>query len=229
MNSAVEALGLLLGVIASFLLGISLGNSSWRVSTVHNSVITTSTIYENLWMSCATDSAGGFNCWMFPSLLALSGYIQACRALMIAAIVMGVLGSIAALIGLQCTKVGGDNYTVKGRIAGVGGVLYILGGLCAMVAISWYAFNITREFFDPLYPGIKYEIGPALYIGWCAGTMAIFGGLCLVCSCKLGSSDKYPSYSYGYHPPKSTALSAKASQPEKTNADGSFYGKNAYV
>ncbi|MGH0142732.1 UNVERIFIED_CONTAM: hypothetical protein FKN15_076314 [Acipenser sinensis] len=24
-----------------------------------------------------------------------------------------------------------------------------------MVAISWYAFNITREFFDPLYPGTK--------------------------------------------------------------------------
>lgn len=28
-------------------------------------------------------------------------------------------------------------------------------GLCGMVAISWYAFNITQEFFDPLYPGTK--------------------------------------------------------------------------
>ncbi|XP_028654169.1 claudin-15-like isoform X2 [Erpetoichthys calabaricus] len=229
MNAAVEALGFFLGFIGWVLFGVTLTNSYWKVSSVDGTLITATIVYENLWMNCGLDSTGVHNCHEFPSMLSLSGYIQACRALMIAAIVMGVLGSIAALIGLQCTKVGGDNYTVKGRIAGVGGVLYILGGLCAMVAISWYAFNITREFFDPLYPGIKYEIGPALYIGWCAGTMAIFGGLCLVCSCKLGSSDKYPSYSYGYHPPKSTALSAKASQPEKTNADGSFYGKNAYV
>jgi len=36
-------------------------------------VITTSTLYENLWMSCATDSTGVHNCREFPSLLALSG------------------------------------------------------------------------------------------------------------------------------------------------------------
>lgn len=33
---------------------------------------------------------------------------------------------------------------------------YFLIGLCTMVAVSWYAFNITQEFFDPFYPGTKY-------------------------------------------------------------------------
>lgn len=28
-------------------------------------------------------------------------------------------------------------------------------GCCGMVAITWYASNITRDFFDPLYPGTK--------------------------------------------------------------------------
>lgn len=28
-------------------------------------------------------------------------------------------------------------------------------GLCTMIAVSWYAFNITEEFFDPFYPGTK--------------------------------------------------------------------------
>lgn len=28
-------------------------------------------------------------------------------------------------------------------------------GICGMVAVSWYAFNITRDFFDPLYAGTK--------------------------------------------------------------------------
>lgn len=29
-------------------------------------------------------------------------------------------------------------------------------GLCTMISVSWYAFNITQVFFDPLYPGTKY-------------------------------------------------------------------------
>lgn len=28
-------------------------------------------------------------------------------------------------------------------------------GLCTMIAISWYAFNITKDFFDPFFPGTK--------------------------------------------------------------------------
>lgn len=32
---------------------------------------------------------------------------------------------------------------------------FYVSGLCTMIAVSWYAFNITQEFFDPLYPGIK--------------------------------------------------------------------------
>ncbi|KTF97998.1 hypothetical protein cypCar_00028605 [Cyprinus carpio] len=82
-------------------------------------------------------------------------YIQACRALMITSIVLGTFGLMATLVGMQCSKIGGENYVMKNRIAGAGGVFFILQGLCTMIAASWYAFNITQEFFDPLYPGIK--------------------------------------------------------------------------
>lgn len=58
----------------------------------------------------------------------LPGYIQASRALMIAAIVMGSFGLVAALIGVQCSKAGGDNEVLKGRIAGTAGVMFILQG-----------------------------------------------------------------------------------------------------
>ena len=56
------------------------------------------------------------------------GYIQASRALMITSIVFGTFGLVAALIGVQCSKAGGDNYVLKGRIAGTAGVLFILQG-----------------------------------------------------------------------------------------------------
>lgn len=57
-----------------------------------------------------------------------SGYIQASRALMITAIVCGTFGLVAALIGIQCSKAGGDNHVLKGRIAGTAGVLFLIQG-----------------------------------------------------------------------------------------------------
>lgn len=73
MNAIVEAFAFFLGFLGWLMVGIALPNRYWRVSTVDGNVITTSTIYENLWMSCATDSTGVHNCRDFPSLLALNG------------------------------------------------------------------------------------------------------------------------------------------------------------
>lgn len=73
MSMAVETLGYFLGALGLLMLGVTLPHSQWRVSTIHGSVITTNTIFENLWYSCATDSLGVYNCREFPSMLALSG------------------------------------------------------------------------------------------------------------------------------------------------------------
>uniref|UniRef100_A0A8C9VNK5 Claudin n=1 Tax=Scleropages formosus TaxID=113540 RepID=A0A8C9VNK5_SCLFO len=138
MNPAVEVACFALGFLGWILVGVALPNRYWRVSTVDGNVITTSTVYENLWMSCAMDATGVHSCREFPSLLALSGYLQASRALMITAIVLGACGVLATLVGMRCSKAGGENYVLKGRIAGVGGVLFVLQGLCTMISVSWY-------------------------------------------------------------------------------------------
>lgn len=57
-----------------------------------------------------------------------TGYIQASRALMIASIVFGSFGIVATLSGMQCSKIGGENYLLKGRIAAIGGVFFLLQG-----------------------------------------------------------------------------------------------------
>ncbi|KAI5088877.1 claudin 15 precursor [Silurus meridionalis] len=118
------------------------------------------------------------------------GYIQACRALMITSIVLGMFGLIFTLVGMQCSKIGGENYIVKGRIAVLGGVFFILQGVCTMIAVSWYASNITQQFFNPLYTGIKFEIGDGLYIGWCSATLALISGFCLLCVCGNDSKEE---------------------------------------
>uniref|UniRef100_A0A673V0H5 Uncharacterized protein n=1 Tax=Suricata suricatta TaxID=37032 RepID=A0A673V0H5_SURSU len=73
MSVAVEIFGFFMAALGLLMLGVTLPHSYWRVSTVHGSVITTNTIFENLWFSCATDSLGVYSCREFPSLLALSG------------------------------------------------------------------------------------------------------------------------------------------------------------
>uniref|UniRef100_A0A8C5EIH0 Claudin n=1 Tax=Gouania willdenowi TaxID=441366 RepID=A0A8C5EIH0_GOUWI len=144
MNAIVEAFAFFLGFLAWLMVGIALPNRYWRESTVDGNVITTSTIYENLWMSCATDSTGVHNCRDFPSLLALSGYIQASRALMIASIVFGTFGLVAALIGMQCSKIGGENYVLKGRVAAIGGFLFLMQVvLCVLSNFVYFCSHIV--------------------------------------------------------------------------------------
>ncbi len=75
MDPIVEVVALVLGFIGWVMVGVTLPNRYWKTSTVDGNVITTSTIYENLWMSCATDSTGVHNCREFPSLLALNSML----------------------------------------------------------------------------------------------------------------------------------------------------------
>ncbi|XP_008047671.1 claudin-15 [Carlito syrichta] len=128
MSTAVETFGFFVAALGLLMLGVTLPNSYWRVSTVHGNVITTNTIFENLWYSCATDSLGVYNCWEFPSMLALSGYIQACRALMITAILLGFLGLFLSIVGLRCTNVGDMALSRKAKLAATAGALHMLTG-----------------------------------------------------------------------------------------------------
>lgn len=73
MDPVIEAVALILGSLSWIMVGVTIPNRYWKVSSLDGTVITTSTLYENLWMSCATDSTGVHNCREFPSLLALSG------------------------------------------------------------------------------------------------------------------------------------------------------------
>ncbi|XP_051873979.1 claudin-15-like [Pristis pectinata] len=196
MSAAFEITGFLMGLAGWMLTGSTLANNYWKISTVYGSVITSSRLYENLWKSCAQDSTGVFNCRMFETMLGLPAYVQACRALMIIAIILGVISSVLTLFGLKCTNVGNMDEAVKGKIAVTGGIIFILAGLCGIVPVSWYAYNITMEFYNPIFGGTKYELGSALYIGWAGSALLILGGSFLCCSCKRAKKNggyKYAS------------------------------------
>ncbi|XP_033005836.1 claudin-15-like isoform X2 [Lacerta agilis] len=193
MSAVLELTGFVLTLGGWIVIGATLKNSYWKVSTVHGSVITSSSLYENLWHSCAEDSIGISNCRTFDTLLALPAYIQACRALMITSLILGMCGTLLTLLGLKCTQLGSNSENTKSRIAMLGGMVFILAGLSSMVAISWYAERITAQFFDSLYGGTKFELGYALYLGWAGSLLSMLGGGFLTCSaCK----EKHRDYKY---------------------------------
>uniref|UniRef100_A0A8C8XCJ3 Mitochondrial fission 1 protein n=1 Tax=Panthera leo TaxID=9689 RepID=A0A8C8XCJ3_PANLE len=163
------------------------------------------------------------------------GYLQACRALMITAIFLGFLGLFLGMAGLRCVNIGSMELSRKARLAAVAGALHILAGFCGMVAISWYAFNITQEFFDPLYPGTKYELGPALYLGWSASLLAILGGVCLGSTCcrtpdaAPAPAPRLPYQASAVRSPGLAAPLHPAVSDEEGDSSFGKYGKNAYV
>ncbi|XP_040479803.1 claudin-10 isoform X2 [Ursus maritimus] len=149
-STASEIIAFMVSISGWVLVSSTLPTDYWKVSTIDGTVITTATYWANLWKTCVTDSTGVSNCKDFPSMLALDGYIQACRGLMIAAVSLGFFGSIFALFGMKCTKVGGSD-KAKAKIACLAGIVFILSGLCSMTGCSLYANKITTEFFDPLF------------------------------------------------------------------------------
>ncbi|XP_039345074.1 claudin-15-like isoform X3 [Mauremys reevesii] len=134
----------------------------------------------------------------FPKDSQRKAYIQACRALMIISIVLGLLATVLSLFGLKCTQVGMSNENTKVKISVTGGAIFILAGLSSVVAVSWYAARITAQFFDPLYGGTKYELGDALYLGWAGSILSMLGGIFLTCSCKGGKRGKHSDRKYDY-------------------------------
>lgn len=64
-----------------------------------------------------------------------SGYIQVCRGLMISSVCLGFFGSIFALIGMKCTKIGGLDQT-KARVVCFAGLNFICTGKFSSILMN---------------------------------------------------------------------------------------------
>ncbi|KAM9342762.1 claudin-10-like [Pholidichthys leucotaenia] len=148
----------------------------WTWSEVGSIVLTTSNYYSNLWKDCISDSTGVSDCKGIPSMLALNWDIHMCRALIIICIILSFFGCILVLVGMKCTKLGGSELA-NSRVTFAGGMNYLIGGLCAMVAFSYYGHKVNSEFQNPFFVEQKFELGVGLFIGWAGSTLLVSGGL----------------------------------------------------
>lgn len=56
-------------------------------------------------------------------------HVQACRALMIIALLLGLVSILLSVLGLKCTKLGNMTETSKGRLTLSAGLMFILSGV----------------------------------------------------------------------------------------------------
>ncbi|KAG8448060.1 hypothetical protein GDO86_015236 [Hymenochirus boettgeri] len=181
----------LIGTIVSTLL------PNWKVNSyVGASIVTAVGFSKGLWMECASYSTGITQCDIYNSMLGLPSDTQAAQALMITSCVLSALASLFSIFGMRCT-IFNQGSPGKDKLAIVGGVLYILGGILCLVPICWNLHSILRDFYSALIPdSMRYEIGPALYLGILSSIVSVLGGaiLCASCPPREASQDFYNKY-----------------------------------
>ncbi|XP_010880038.1 claudin-10 [Esox lucius] len=239
-NMVTEIVAFIMSMSGWVLISSTILTEDWRWDgSLDDSILESAFFWSNLWKTCVTDSTGVTNCKEFPSMLALDGYIQACRGLIIAAVCLGFFGAVFALVGMKCTKIGGSDQN-KARIACFAGVNFILCGVSSLSACSVYAHRITSEFFDPMFVAQKYELGAALFVGWTGSILCILGGVIFCFSIvDIFTSSSHPGYIYRAHasashvPSQSRGhrqpLSQRPSQEYSRSSRIQHFDKNAYV
>lgn len=196
-NGSVQLLGFSLAMLGFFGIIASTAMVEWKASSyAGDNIITAQAMYEGLWKSCVSQSTGQIQCKAYDSLLQLAGELQATRGLMLFSIIMVVISILVAVVGMKCTTCLAEDKQQKNKVALIGGILFIIGGLCALVATSMYGHRIAKDFYNPFTPtNARYEFGAALFVGWAAAVLTIIGGGFLCCNCSSsGASGKAPRY-----------------------------------
>lgn len=188
----IQMLGAALGIIGWIGAIVVCALPMWKVTAFIGSNIVTSQItWEGIWMSCVVQSTGQMQCKVYDSMLALSSDLQAARALIVIAIVVGIMAILLSVAGGKCTNCVEDPSS-KVKVGIAAGVVFIVAGVLCLIPVCWTAHSIIRDFYSPLTVSAqKRELGASLYIGWGAAALMIIGGVMLCWNCQKKDDDSY--------------------------------------
>lgn len=156
----------------------------WKVTAhVGMKTFTTVTEWEGIWMTCQHQSTGQVECRGFYSTLGLSPSHQAARLLTVASVLTGALGLMTACVGAKCTRCVGQG-VAKARVMAAAGWAFVFAAVAQIIPASLYAHSIIVHYHDPgVREESKWDLGPALYLGWAAAAFLLSAGVILCWSC----------------------------------------------
>ncbi|KAM7375243.1 hypothetical protein PAMA_014369 [Pampus argenteus] len=116
----------------------------WKITSIGgmggSSIIKVAWYWSSLWRSCFTDSTAVSNCYDYPVLWSVEGYIQVVRGLLMAALSLGMLGFVLSLMGMECTFLGGKDRSKYKKIF-TGGWCHIISGKCLVLIRGQYTIQ----------------------------------------------------------------------------------------
>nr|XP_006639068.2 PREDICTED: claudin-10-like [Lepisosteus oculatus] len=176
----VQIFGFLFTVLGWIFVSCTMAMEYWKICGLGglggNNIISIIWYWSSLWRACYTDSTAVTDCIDFPVLWAVDNHIQIVRGLLISALVSGLLAIVLALIGMECTYIGGKE-KIKHKFTFAGGVFHILSGLSSFSGYVVYANNVSGEYFNPAFQGLKFNLGTPLFLGWVGSMLCITGGI----------------------------------------------------
>lgn len=172
-----KLLGLVLAIIGFLGSIITCVLPMWRVTAfIGTNIVTAQTIHEGLWMSCVVQSTGQKQRKVYDSMLALSQDLQAARALIIIAILLGFFGILFGVVGYRCSNCM-MHQRQNSNVTIASGVIVIIAGVLLLIPVTWTAHTMIKDFYNPLWSASqKRELGSSLYIGWASAGLLFLGG-----------------------------------------------------
>ncbi|XP_042355465.1 claudin-2 [Plectropomus leopardus] len=184
-SAALELMGFFLGLLGMLGTMVATVLPYWQISAhIGSNIVTAVANMRGLWMECVYQSTGAFQCETYNSMLALPSDLQASRALMVISIVLSILAIAMAALGMQCTLCLEGSGTVKSRVAGASGGLFLAAGFLSLIPVSWTTHEVVQTFYQPSVPtSMKFELGECLYVGLASALITMMGGAMLCVSC----------------------------------------------
>ncbi|XP_056122945.1 claudin-10 [Rhinichthys klamathensis goyatoka] len=193
---AMQIWGFLLAVLGWIFVSCSMAMEGWKISSIGgqggSSIISVGWYWSSLWRACFTDSTSTSNCYDFPVLWSVEGYLQIVRALLMSGMAVGMLGFILSLVGMECTYIGGKDKE-KNRAVFTGGICHVTSGMLAASGYAVYAQSVSAEFFNPRFDGLEFDLGTPLFLGWTGCAFQITGGIFFLVSVRKVWSQTYSS------------------------------------
>lgn len=213
-NTGLQVLGLVLVVAGWMFEIVVVAGPWWRVSAfVGDELVVSQVLWEGLWMTCLSQW-GRLQCKTYDSGLALSSSAQLCRTFCVLSLLLCLLALPLSVIGLKCTRCLGDAQEPKARLVRVGAIMFLLAAFFFLIPISWTAYVVIRDFYDPnVAAPLKRELGPALYLGWAVTVLMLVGGAVMYLGSISPGTSAMPVFGKGRkgNPPSTGA----ESKPEK--------------